>query len=523
MPPAPLVAGTDLAPAPSSARPRPRRLARVVLQALLGLNLGLGLAELIFRFRDGGAFPLVNVFEPDALRGVRLRPDSETRVGARGARVTTVRVNADGYRGPAWPEPSADEVVVIGDSLSFGLGVAEDEALAARLHDALPGGRAVLDASVPTYGPPEYLFTMEQILPRRRPGTVVLALNLLNDLGEIGRTNTARHTAVDGWAVRVSEATSRVRPSALRALAVQRSHAAYALWRWALTREMAAAPPEPEEGLRALFDFAAARERARSLLAAHTKAVVARAAVLGLDGLGESYRWGWGRPPPSKAERRVFEMVRKHAKDIAATGKRLWDPRWDAHLDDFDREQGATWFGGCGGGARSRTEARENQLAQTAHQGMTRAVQRYAALPDVAPEAREEIEQAFAAREAEHEARRHPPPPPEVPSPPPPLPMERVIVQAQALAVAAHARLVVVAVPIDVAGLGEGEASVADTVAPDLAATAQRAGAVGVDPTYALREVGPAAYLTDGHLSAAGHEAVARAVTVELKARGGGG
>jgi hypothetical protein len=81
---------------------------------------------------------------------------------------------------------------------------------------------------------------------------------------------------------------------------------------------------------------------------------------------------------------------------------------------------------------------------------------------------------------------------------------------------------VVVVVPVDPAGLGAREAAVARTVAPDLAYLARLTGAVGVDPTYALQEVGPGAYLPDGHLSAAGHQAVARAVAVELKARGGG-
>ncbi|APR77778.1 Hypothetical protein A7982_03125 [Minicystis rosea] len=115
---------------------------------------GLGLAELGFRVRDGGAFPLVNVYERDPKRGVRLEPGTETVIGSRGVTPTRVRINGDGYRGPEWPKPSRDEVIVIGDSLSFGLGVDEDQSLAARLHAVFPSGTRVLDASVPTYGPP---------------------------------------------------------------------------------------------------------------------------------------------------------------------------------------------------------------------------------------------------------------------------------------------------------------------------------------------------------------------------------
>ncbi len=517
----PLLADADVASPTASARPRPGRrgrVARLAFQAVLGLNVGLGLAEVGFRLRDGGAFPLVNVYEADALRGVRLRPDSETRVGVRGERITTVRVNADGYRGPAWPAPSPDEVVVIGDSLTFGLGVDEHEAHAARLHEVLSGGRAVLDASVPTYGPPEYLVTMEEILAQRRPAAVVLTLNLLNDLGELDRPNLTRHTAVDGWAMRVSEATARAEPSVLRARLIERSHAAFALWRWQRTREMTAAPPEPEGGLRALFDFAAEQDRAHQR--AREDAHQAREARLsfageGLVGIGSAYPWGRARTSPE--ETRVFELVRRHAKDIAASGRGFWDPRWDAHLSDFERERGVTWFGGCGGGARSWSEARDNLLAQEAHRAMTLALQRYAAWPGLAPEARQEMDEALAQREAA----RHPPPPPPPPSPPPPLPVEVVMRRAQELATAAHARLVVVAVPIDTSGLGAPETDAVDRVAMDLASIAQHVGAVGVDPTHALRQAGPAAYLPDGHLSAAGHDAVARAVAAAMATRGG--
>jgi hypothetical protein len=79
----------------------------------------------------------------------------------------------------------------------------------------------------------------------------------------------------------------------------------------------------------------------------------------------------------------------------------------------------------------------------------------------------------------------------------------------------------VVAVPIDTSGLGASEADAVDRVAMDLASVAHRVGAVGVDPTLALRQAGPAAYLPDGHLSAAGHDAVARAVAAAMAARGG--
>src|SRR5262245_14226324 len=131
------VSPTDDAPAG-----RARRRWRAVFGAALGLALGLAATEAVFRQRDGGAFPLVNVYEPDDVRGVRLRPGAVTRVGRRDARITEVRVNREGFRGADWPRPSPDDVLVVGDSQSFGLGVAEDETLAARLHASLGTARS---------------------------------------------------------------------------------------------------------------------------------------------------------------------------------------------------------------------------------------------------------------------------------------------------------------------------------------------------------------------------------------------
>ena len=62
-------------------------------------------------------------------------------------------------------------------------------------------------------------------------------------------------------------------------------------------------------------------------------------------------------------------------------------------------------------------------------------------------------------------------------------------------------------------GLGAADVAALDNLVRDLAAFASRAGARGVDPTQALRRVGPAAYLRDGHLSAAEHDAVAGALS----------
>ena len=50
-----------------------------VIQALLGVVLGLGILEGAFWLRDDGAFPHVNFYVPDADLGVRLEPDASLK------------------------------------------------------------------------------------------------------------------------------------------------------------------------------------------------------------------------------------------------------------------------------------------------------------------------------------------------------------------------------------------------------------------------------------------------------------
>jgi hypothetical protein len=508
-------------PAPSDPVPSRRsRVARAVLSALLGLSLGLGAAEAAFRRRDGGAFPLINVYERDAQRGVRLLPGSVTVVGRPGERATRVRVNEEGYRGGAWPAPSREEVLVVGDSLSFGLGVEEDEALPARLHAALPGAPAVVDASVPTYGPPEYLITMDQLLARRQPGTVVLALNLANDLMEVDRPNAGRHAAVDGYAARVAEGAPAPASSPLVEWTIQRSHAAFALWRWERTREALASGMEPEPGVDALVALAARVAGTVRYEDEQRRAETQRVAALA------------GAETELRAARRG--VVSLASAQIGLTGYDALGQEWQVYVHDGGEPADSVFeigYGGCAApydlvdgryvprpprkvryaGERIRSDV-EAQLLEMAP-GLGRAKQ-------------DEIRAAFARREA---AEAHLAALPTAPLPPPPprapLPIAPALERAAALASAHGAKLVVLVAPLDAQAspdarqrrqLGGAEIDALDVLSAEVAAAARAAGAVGVDATPALKQAGAAAYLPDGHLSATGHDVVARALAAAL-------
>lgn len=249
----------------------------------LGLTAGLGVSELVFRQRDGGAFPQLNVFVADAELGVRLRPGSAERVrfGGPANPATRVRIGADGYRGEA-RAPGPDDTVVVGDSQVFGLGVEEQETFAAVLEQKLGRGQ-VLNRGVPTYGPAEYTAVVEEALRAGHPKTIVWTVNLVNDLFERTRPNRERHTVYDGWAVRKEHAPSAPFEFPGRATVLGGSHLVYAFRRAQLT----APSSTPSEGTFADLAAPAAVETAPARgisLDAHRSAVAAyRAARSALD------------------------------------------------------------------------------------------------------------------------------------------------------------------------------------------------------------------------------------------------
>jgi acetyltransferase AlgX (SGNH hydrolase-like protein) len=218
--------------APSVSRPRRRRLRWLARTAMVvgGLFIGLVVAEIIFYMRDDGAFPHLNVYTPDPELGVRLEPGATEKVAFGGNPLSHVRINSEGYRGDDWPAPATNEVLVVGDSQVFGLGVEEDVTFSAKLAEALK--RPVINAGVPTYGPGEYRAVIAEQIAKRHPKTVVLTLNLVNDLFEVNHANKDRHAVWDGWAVRKESAPESTTWFPGRNFLYRKSHLFFALRKW---------------------------------------------------------------------------------------------------------------------------------------------------------------------------------------------------------------------------------------------------------------------------------------------------
>ncbi|RYZ61288.1 MAG: hypothetical protein EOP08_13695, partial [Proteobacteria bacterium] len=230
-----------------------RRFYRAGL-VVAGLVAATAVAEIAFSVRDEHAFPHLNTYVADSKLGVRLRPAGRTmvRFGSKENPITRAEIGPEGYREPL-PPPGADDVLVVGDSQVFGLGVEASETFSHVLAEQLRGKPGwseaqVLNLGVPTYGPDEYLAVLEELLRTRRPRAIVVALNMVNDLFEASRPNAERHAVLDGWAVRKEHLIGTPWPIPYRYVLFGRSHLVYALRRQGEQGVLGAGVGVPSEG-----------------------------------------------------------------------------------------------------------------------------------------------------------------------------------------------------------------------------------------------------------------------------------
>lgn len=210
-------------------RDAPLRWPQKLGLALASLAVSLLVAEGAARLLHRSAFPFLNLYVADPELGVRLLPSASSRVRSREGRIAEIRTNALGFRGPAWPAPGdhvvPGRVLLLGDSQMFGYGVAYEASLAGRLPALLGREAEVLNAAVPSWGPPEYEKILAELGPRYRPEVVLFVANLANDWFEASVGNERRTSAQDGWAVRASpQGTPAAASSWLRTLLFGRSH-----------------------------------------------------------------------------------------------------------------------------------------------------------------------------------------------------------------------------------------------------------------------------------------------------------
>ena len=121
--------------------------------------------------------------EPDRLLGWRNRPGLAGPYGG-DEFVTWVTINPDGQRGPSHPVarvPGKRRIAILGDSQTWGDGVADDETFVARLDG---GDTEVLSFATPGWGTDQQLLELDNEAARWTPDVVVLALFIGNDLND---------------------------------------------------------------------------------------------------------------------------------------------------------------------------------------------------------------------------------------------------------------------------------------------------------------------------------------------------
>lgn len=492
-------------------------------QALGGTLLGLLLAEGLFYVVDGGAFPHVNMYVADATLGARLAPGASQRIAFAGNPATSLRVNAQGYRGADWGAPVDGEVVVLGDSQVFGLGVEEDETASARLAATL--GRPVRNAGVPTYGPPEYLAVLDELLAARKPTTVVLVVNFANDLFEIDTPNAERHAVWDGWAVRRETAPAEVTAFPGRRWLMSRSHLVLAARRAWWT------PPEAwERGVASEGTWM----RIAGLTGVPAGASAAATPVAG----GKAAVGG----PVAQGTRDEPVAAAGSAQEAVARRVRVDDRLIILHQDVFAEEwtsdlehavEGARRHAHPGDIVENRYAEAARPVALTAEQlrlgarvlrGLDARLADWAAAHPRDPRAAD-IRAALADKgDADATLRAFATDVPGEPGARSPL--AGVVATARARCEAAGAELLVVALPLDVQvseaewakyGVPPTDMTGTRALLTDLVADAEAMGVRALDATDALAAAEPGAFLHgDLHMTAKGQAALAAAIAEKL-------
>jgi hypothetical protein len=142
-------------------------------------TLGLGAIELLLRAHSPNYLVEargLHIFS--SAYGWAGRPGASAPMG--GGRAT---LNSHGYRGRllSLPKPGdRTRVVVLGDSIAFGYGVADDEAFP-QLLDSRDNGLEAANLGMEGYGPGQELLVLEREGLAQQPDVVVLAVCLRND------------------------------------------------------------------------------------------------------------------------------------------------------------------------------------------------------------------------------------------------------------------------------------------------------------------------------------------------------
>lgn len=255
---------------------RRRRLGPKLGLALLGLAVGLALAELALRLAAPGSplFGTPQDIPPEAWRGdaeLFQVPNPGWSGEVRGLEYrATLRFDEQGLR--AGDRSGAPRVLLVGDSFALGAQVEAEQTMAGQL--ARRTGAAVLNAGVDGYGTEQAARRVARLAPKLAPDRVILLFFLGNDLAD----NQTFHADGRSWAP-VARARPWLDELARRSWLVSMGRA-----RWLATRLAAGESPERDRYRRELEPFSEEGAARLAEQLPHTEAALAH-----LDRVADAY------------------------------------------------------------------------------------------------------------------------------------------------------------------------------------------------------------------------------------------
>lgn len=180
---------------------RVRGFAKRILLNLAAVGIGLALAFLVGELLLAWLVPPPLVYSypqplhrADARLGWVLIPNQHSFTIDK-----PVVTNSLGFRSPELPprkNPQGMRIMCLGDSQTFGNGVAQDETYPARLESLLASGRKdgpveVINAGVQVYSTEQEVDQMEEFAPQLEPDVVTIGF-YINDIGEVLRQDKTK-------------------------------------------------------------------------------------------------------------------------------------------------------------------------------------------------------------------------------------------------------------------------------------------------------------------------------------------
>lgn len=166
------------------------RLRRAFL-VLLSVLVAVALVEWAGRFAMSRVFHRGRVFRYHPELGWTAIPGARVVRRNPAGGEWTVRVNGEGFRGPAaWPASAAKRILILGDSFTFGEGVEDQERLDAVMSARKPGW-AIVNLGMAGYGTDQELLAGRPRFHLLKRGDAVVLQTYANDFQDILRRSSS--------------------------------------------------------------------------------------------------------------------------------------------------------------------------------------------------------------------------------------------------------------------------------------------------------------------------------------------